>query len=69
LAAGTDLEVVQDQLGYSTVVLTADTYVLPETANRAGQATADMVIKAASVPPGSRQREPAIATGALTGSA
>jgi integrase len=37
LAAGADLKVVQDQLGHSTVVLTADTYtsVLPETARTA----------------------------------
>jgi integrase len=39
LAAGADLKVVQDQLGHSTITLTADTYtsVLPETARTAGQ--------------------------------
>jgi integrase len=42
LAAGTDLKVVQDQLGHSTVVLTADTYtsVLPETARAAAERAA-----------------------------
>jgi hypothetical protein len=42
--------------GHSSIVTTADTYtsVLPETALRAAQATADMVIKAARSPPGSR---------------
>jgi integrase len=42
LAAGTDLKVVQDQLGHSTIVLTADTYtsVLPETARTAAEHTA-----------------------------
>jgi integrase len=42
LAAGTDLKVVQDQLGHSTVVLTADTYtsVLPETARTAADSAA-----------------------------
>jgi integrase len=41
----TDLKVIQQMLGHSSIVTTADTYtsVLPETA----QATADMVIKAA----------------------
>jgi integrase len=37
LAGGTDLKVVQDQLGHSTITVTADTYtsVLPETARAA----------------------------------
>jgi len=37
LSAGADLKVVQDQLGHSTITLTADTYtsVLPETARTA----------------------------------
>jgi integrase len=45
LAAGTDLKVVQDQLGHSTVVLTADTYtsVLPETARTAAEHTAALL--------------------------
>jgi len=45
LAAGADLKVVQDQLGHSTVVLTADTYtnVLPETARAAAEHTAALL--------------------------
>lgn len=45
LAAGTDLKVVQDQLGHSTITLTADTYtsVLPETARAAAEDTAAML--------------------------
>ena len=56
LASHTDLKVIQQMLGHSSIVTTADTYtsVLPETAHRAAQATADMVIKAASAAPGSR---------------
>jgi len=48
LAAGTDLKVVQDQLGHSTVVLTADTYtsVLPETARAAAERTAALLFPA-----------------------
>jgi integrase len=45
LAAGTDLKVVQDQLGHSTITLTADTYtsVLPETARTAAEHTAALL--------------------------
>ena len=45
LAAGADLKVVQDQLGHSTITLTADTYtsVLPETARTAADHTAALV--------------------------
>jgi integrase len=52
LAAGTDLKVVQDQLGHSTVVLTADTYtsVLPETARTAAEHTAALLFPARSRP-------------------
>jgi len=41
LSAGSGLTVVQDQLGHSTVTLTADTYtsVLPETARAAAEDT------------------------------
>jgi integrase len=48
LAAGTDLKVVQDQLGHSTVVLTADTYtsVLPETARAAAEHAAALLFPA-----------------------
>ena len=43
-------------LGHSSIVTTADTYtsVLPETAHRAAQATADMIMKAAKTIPGTR---------------
>jgi integrase len=48
LAAGTDLKVVEDQLGRSTIVLTADTYtsVLPETAHMAADLTAALLFPA-----------------------
>jgi integrase len=57
LASHTDLKVIQQMLGHSSIVTTADTYtsVLPETAHRAAQATADMVMKAARTAPGSRR--------------
>jgi integrase len=44
-AAGTDLKVVQDQLGHSTIVLTAYTYtsVLPETARAAAERAAALL--------------------------
>jgi hypothetical protein len=53
LASRTDLKVIQQMLGHSSIVTTADTYtsVLPETAHRAAQATADMIIKAPAAPP------------------
>ena len=56
LASHTDLKVIQQMLGHSSIVTTADTYtsVLPETAHRAAQATADMVMKAAGNVPGAR---------------
>jgi integrase len=56
LASHTDLKVIQQMLGHSSIVTTADTYtsVLPEAAHRAAQATADMVIRAARSAPGSR---------------
>ena len=52
LAAGTELKVVQDQLGHSTIVLTADTYtsVLPETARTAAEQTAALLFPARSRP-------------------
>jgi integrase len=48
LAAGTDLKIVQDQLGHSTITLTADTYtsVLPETARVAADNTAALLFPA-----------------------
>lgn len=52
LAVGTDLKVVQDQLGHSTVALTADTYasVLPETARTAAERTAALLFPACFPP-------------------
>jgi hypothetical protein len=43
--------------GHSSIVTTADacTSVLPETAHRAAQATADMVMKSARTVPGARR--------------
>jgi integrase len=54
LAAHADLKVIQQMLGHSSIITTADTYtsVLPDVAHRAAQATADMVTRAASLPPG-----------------
>jgi len=53
LASHTDLKVIQQMLGHSSIVTTADTYtsVLPETAHHA---TAGMIIKAARSVPGAR---------------
>ena len=62
LASHTDLKVIQQMLGHSSIVTTADTYtsVLPETAHRAAQATADMVMKAARAVPGPRVGETSV---------
>jgi site-specific recombinase XerD len=48
LAAGVDLKVVQETLGHSSVVLTANTYtsVYTEVATAAAEATARMVPRA-----------------------
>jgi hypothetical protein len=48
--------VIQQMLGHSSIVTTADTYtsVLPEAAHHAAQATADMIIQAARTVPGAR---------------
>src|SRR6202011_4420618 len=56
LASHTDLKVIQQMLGHSSIVTTAETYtsVLPETAHRAAQATADMIIEAARSVSGAR---------------
>ncbi|MGW7442029.1 tyrosine-type recombinase/integrase [Kitasatospora sp. NPDC054795] len=49
LTGGSDLKVIQAQLGHSTIMTTADTYtsVLPETAHLSAEATARVVIDAA----------------------
>ena len=54
LTAGADLKVVQDQLGHSTIVLTADTYtsVLPETARTAADLTAALLFPVRRPPAG-----------------
>jgi integrase len=58
LAAGVELKVVQDMLGHSSIVLTADTYtsVLPEVAHRAAEKTAAHVMKERRLVPGSKRR-------------
>ncbi|WP_373684409.1 tyrosine-type recombinase/integrase [Micromonospora thermarum] len=45
LAAGTEMKVVQDMLGHSSISLTSDTYtsVLPELAREAAEAAARLV--------------------------
>ncbi|WP_233617616.1 tyrosine-type recombinase/integrase [Actinomadura sp. WAC 06369] len=57
LAAGVELKVVQDMLGHSSIVLTADTYtsVLPEVAHRAAEKTAKHVMKAGRLIPGTNR--------------
>ncbi|WP_132113233.1 tyrosine-type recombinase/integrase [Actinocrispum wychmicini] len=49
LAAGNELKTVQDMLGHSSIVLTADTYtsVLPCLAHKAAEAAVDLVLRAA----------------------
>ena len=48
LLAGMELKTIADQLGHSSVVLTADTYtsVLPETASAAAERTAALLFPA-----------------------
>jgi integrase len=61
LAAGADLKVVQDMLGHSGIVLTADTYtsVLPEVARKAAEDIATLIIAAGCLVPGTtRPRQP-----------
>jgi integrase len=57
LQAGTSLKVIQDQLGHSSIVLTADTYVSvePELARDAAEATAALILKAGRRIPDSRR--------------
>jgi Phage integrase family len=56
--AGADLKVVQDMLGHSSIVLSADTYisVLPEVARETAEAIATLIIKAGCLVPGTQRR-------------
>lgn len=58
LAAGVDLRVVQEMLGHSSIVLTADTYtsVLPAVAHAAAEKVATLIIRAGCLIPGTRRR-------------
>ena len=58
LAAGADLKVVQDMLGHSSIVLTADTYtsVLPEVAHKVAEDIASLIIAAGCLIPGTQKR-------------
>ena len=61
LQAGADLKVVQDQLGHSSIVITADTYVsvLPDVARQAAEDTATLILQAGRLIPGTnRPRRP-----------
>lgn len=66
LQAGADLKVVSDQLGHSSIVLTADTYisVLPDLARDVAQKVAELILRHGSAVPGTRRTrraEPACA--------
>lgn len=59
LQAGNDLKVIQDKLGHSSIVLTADTYVSvePDLARHEAESTAQLVLDAARrLPHGRRSR-------------
>jgi integrase len=54
LQAGADLKVIQDQLGHSSIVFTADTYVtvVPQVAHDAAEAVALLILQAGRCAPG-----------------
>ncbi len=56
--AGVDLRVVQEMLGNSSIVLTADTYtsVLPAVAHTAAEKVVTLIIRAGCLIPGTRRR-------------
>jgi integrase len=60
-ATGADLKTVQEQLGHSSIVLTADTYtsVLHELHIKTAEATVRLVLAAAVRAPGQHHRKPA----------
>ena len=57
IQAGADLKVIQDQLGHSSIVITADAYVsiLPDHARKAAEDTAALITRAGRRPPGGRR--------------
>lgn len=57
LQAGADLRVIQDQLGHSSIVLSANTHVsvLPELAFTVAEQVAKLVVEAGRRPPGDRR--------------
>ena len=57
-AAGVDLKTVQEQVGHTSIVLTADTYtsVQHELHYRTAEATARLVLAAAAINPARRHR-------------
>jgi hypothetical protein len=58
LSAGVGLRVVQEMLGHSSIMLTADTYtsVLPDAAYSAAENDAALIIKAGCLVPGTCRR-------------